>query len=100
MTESFTRALLFVKQGRYKEAEPFLRDAIKEDPMDPQGFFFLAICLLHDSQRLREALSMIDEALRLHPSRGSYHAQRANILVILGRSKEAMSEIAEARRLE
>jgi tetratricopeptide (TPR) repeat protein len=99
MSEFFTRALLFVKQGRFREAEPYLRQAIQNDPQDPQGFFFLATCLMHDPRNRSEALSMIDQALRLRPNRAFYHAQRANILVLLGRPKEAMREVEEARRL-
>src|ERR1700738_1068670 len=99
MSESFTRALLFVKQGRYREAESYLRQAIQNDPQDPQGFFFLATCLMHDPKNRSEALSMIDQALRLRPNRAFYHAQRANILVLLGRTKEAMREVEQARTL-
>jgi Tfp pilus assembly protein PilF len=99
MSESLTRALMFVKQGRYREAEPFLRQAIQNDPEDPQGFFFLATCLMHDSKNRGEALCMIDEALRLCPNRAFYHAQRANILVLLSQAKEALREVNEARRL-
>src|SRR3984893_6252338 len=99
MSESFTRALMFVKQGRYREAEPFLRQAIQRDPEDPQIFFFLATCLMHEPKNRAEALSMINEALRLRPNRAFYHAQRANILVLLARAKEALREVYEARRL-
>ena len=99
MSESFTRAILFVKQGRYREAESYLRQAIQNDPQDPQGFFFLATCLMHDPKNRSEALSMIDQALRLRPNRAFYHAQRANILVLLARTKEAMREIEQARTL-
>src|SRR5271165_3082511 len=82
MSEPFTRAILFVKQGRYREAESYLRQAIQNDP-----------------QNRSEALSMIDQALRLRPKRAFYHAQRANILVLLGRTKEAMREVEQARTL-
>ena len=99
MSQSFTRALMFVKQGRYREAEPFLRQAIQTDPEDPQLFFFLATCLMHDTKNRGEALAMIDQALRLSPNRAYYHAQRANILVLLARAKEALREVHEARRL-
>jgi tetratricopeptide (TPR) repeat protein len=100
MSGAFARAILFVRQGRYKQAVPYLRDAIQEDPLDPHCFALLAICLLHDPMRLNEALSMIDEALRLQPQYSAYHAQRANILAMLGRSKEALVAVDEARRLD
>jgi tetratricopeptide (TPR) repeat protein len=99
MSDSITRALLFVRQGRYREAESYLRKAIQNDPDDPQGFFFLATCLMHDPNSRSEALSMIDQALRLRPTRAFYHAQRANILVLLGRTKEALLEVEQARSL-
>jgi tetratricopeptide (TPR) repeat protein len=99
MNDSITRALLFVRQGRYREAESYLRMAIQNDPDDPQGFFFLATCLMHDPNTRVEALSMIDQALRLRPTRAFYHAQRANILILLGRTKEALVAVEEARNL-
>ncbi len=99
MNDSFTRALLFVGQGRYREAESYLRRAIQSDPEEPQGFFFLSTCLMHDPNTRPEALSMIDQALRLRPSRAFYHAQRANILILLNRTKEALLEVEQARSL-
>jgi predicted Zn-dependent protease len=99
MNDSITRAILFVRQGRYREAESHLRKAIQHDPDDPQGFFFLATCLMHDPNTRPEALSMIDQALRLRPTRAFYHAQRANILVLLSRTKEALLEVEQARSL-
>ena len=99
MNDSFARALLFVRQGRYREAESYLRIAIQNDPEDPQGFFFLATCLMHDPNTRPEALSMIDQALRLRPTRAVYHAQRANILILLSRTKEALIEVEQARSL-
>jgi tetratricopeptide (TPR) repeat protein len=99
MNDSFARALLFVRQGRYREAESYLRIAIQNDPEDPQGFFFLATCLMHDPNTRPEALSMIDQALRLRPTRAVYHAQRANILILLNRTKEALAEVDQARTL-
>jgi tetratricopeptide (TPR) repeat protein len=99
MNDSLARALLFVRQGRYREAESFLRAVIQNDPEDPQGFFFLATCLMHDPNTRPEALSMIDQALRLRPTRAFYHAQRANILILLSRTKEALLAVEQARTL-
>src|SRR6202035_19947 len=99
MSDYFARALLFVRQGRYREAESYLRIAIQNDPEDPQGFFFLATCLMHDPQTRTEALSMVHQALRLRADRTVYHAQRANILILLNRTKEALSEVEQARSL-
>ena len=99
MNDPIARALLFVRQGRFREAESYLRTAIQNDPDDPQGFFFLATCLMHDPNTRPEALSMIDQALRLRPTRAFYHAQRANILILLNRTKEALMEVERARSL-
>jgi tetratricopeptide (TPR) repeat protein len=99
MNDPLTRALLFVRQGRYREAETYLRKAIQKDPDDPQCFFFLATCLMHEPNSRLEALSMIDQALRLHPTQSLYHAQRANILILLNRTKVAFDEIEQARVL-
>lgn len=42
---------------------------------------------------------MIDHALSLRPTRAFYHAQRANILILLSRTKEALLEVEQARSL-
>src|ERR1700760_661438 len=99
MRASTPPALLFLRQGRYREAEAYGRMATQNDPDDPQGFFFLATCLMHDPNTRAEALSMIDQALRLRPTRAFYHAQRANILILLGRTKESLVAVEEARNL-
>ncbi|MBV9298351.1 MAG: tetratricopeptide repeat protein [Verrucomicrobia bacterium] len=99
MNDPIARALFLVRQGRYREAESHLRKAIQNDPHDPEGFFFLATCLMHDPNTRSEALSMIDQALRLQPTRAFYNAQRANILILLSRTKEALLEIDQARSL-
>ena len=54
---------------------------------------------MHDPDTRSEALSMIDQALRLRPTRAFYHAQRANILILLNRTKEALLEVEQARSL-
>jgi len=59
MSESLTRALLFVKQGRYREAEFYLRQAIQNDPQDPQGFFFFGD--LFDARSKESFRSAIDD---------------------------------------
>src|ERR1700692_3840595 len=41
----------------------------------------------------------MDQALRRRPTRAVYHAQRANILILLGRTKEALVEVEQARSL-
>ena len=99
MNDALTRALLFVRQGRYREAETYLRKAIQSNPDDPQSFFFLATCLMHEPTSRLEALSMIDQALRLHPTQPVYRAQRASILILLNRVKAAFAEIEQARIL-
>ena len=99
MNDALTRALLFVRQGRYREAETYLRKAIQSNPDDPQSFFFLATCLMHEPTSRLEALSMIDQALRLHPTQPVYRAQRASILILLNRLKAAFAEIEQARIL-
>ncbi len=55
---------------------------------------------MHDPKTRPEALSMIDQALRLRPTQAFYHAQRANILVLLSRTKEALVEVNSARNLD
>ena len=40
MNDSFTRALLFVRQGRYREAESYLRKAIQNDPRGSTRLLF------------------------------------------------------------
>ncbi len=45
MNTALQRAMVLIEQGRMSEAEPFLRDAIEDDPQNARAFFLLACCL-------------------------------------------------------
>jgi Flp pilus assembly protein TadD len=92
--------MVLIEQGRISEAEPFLRDAIEDDPQNARAFFLLACCLTKRPETYREAERAIDEAMRLRPNDPLIHCQRSSILILLHRSKEALKEAREARRID
>jgi tetratricopeptide (TPR) repeat protein len=96
MTEPLRRALQLVEQGRLRDAQPHLRQAISEEPEDSQGYYLLACCLTDQPSNYREALQMINEAIRLDPNRAAYHAQKASILILLDRQREALQAAEES----
>ncbi len=100
MSETRLRSLRLIEQRRFREAQGYLRDVIRENPEDPEIYYLLACCLSVERSQAGEALAMIDEAIRLAPDRARYHAIRSNILSLLGRPREALRTAEEAKALD
>ena len=100
MNTALQRAMVLIEQGRSAEAEPFLREAIENDPQNARAFFLLACCLTKRPENYREAERAIDEAARLRPNDPLIHCQRSSVLTLLNRPKEALLAAREARRLD
>lgn len=96
---SAQRGLILIDQGRFPDAEKFLRESLAQDPNDPAVLYYLAVCELNQ-HRPKEAIGTIERALALEPGLDSFHALRGLILVDLKRSSEAKASIEEALRLD
>jgi tetratricopeptide (TPR) repeat protein len=93
------RGRVLLEQRRYPEAEKYFRDALANDPNDPEALYFLAICQTNQN-RHQEALETIDRAIAVVPELADFHALRAFILVDLHRHGDALKASEEALRLE
>jgi len=96
---SAQRGLILIEQGRYPDAEKYLRESLAQEPNDPFVLYYLAVCELNQS-RAKEAFDTIDRALALAPDVDSFHALRGLILINLKRHAEAKTSIDEALRLD
>lgn len=96
---SAQRGLILIEQGRYPDAEKYLRESLAQDPNDPAVLYYLAVCELNQ-HRPKEAFETIERALALEPGVDSFHALRGLILVDLKRTSEAKASIDEALRLD
>jgi len=93
------RGRILLEQRRYPEAEKYFRDALANDPNDPEALYFLAICQTNQD-RNKEALETIDRALSVAPDMADFHALRAFVLIDLRRINESLRASEEALRLE
>lgn len=96
---SAQRGLILIEQGRYPDAEKFLRESLAQEPNDPAVLYYLAVCELNQ-HRPKEAFATIERALALDPDVDSFHALRGLILIDLKRTGEAKASIEEALRLD
>ncbi|PTX93175.1 hypothetical protein DB345_16230 [Spartobacteria bacterium LR76] len=92
------RGLIFIQQGRYRDAEKYLREALSSDPNNPATLYYLALCELNQG-RPGEARETIERALAMGPEVDGFHALRALCLLQMGKLDEAMASANEAVRL-
>jgi tetratricopeptide (TPR) repeat protein len=85
--------------GRFAEAIPYLRRALRMLPSDVSLMIALTRCLL-SVERPADALTAIEQALGLEPSCADAHARKGQALEKLGRLAEAETSFARALELE
>lgn len=83
------RGHLLYDQGRYADAEQFLRQALNENPHCAEALILLSWCQLHQEDRTGDALDTVGIAVELDPGSAHVHGLRALILSKLRRHKEA-----------
>lgn len=81
-------AAVLLREGRAAEAERAFRDALKDDPKNPDVHDGLGASLMMQS-RIKEALSHLDRAVELAPDKPSYRINRGLALLESGRYEEA-----------
>jgi tetratricopeptide (TPR) repeat protein len=86
-----TQALV---EGKLQQAQMHLEQAYAHTSKAPRLLNNLAWLLAHKEQpELERALTLIDEAVRLEPQNASIHDTRGQILILLKRWKEAVTEL-------
>ncbi|MCB1096162.1 MAG: tetratricopeptide repeat protein [Verrucomicrobiae bacterium] len=83
------RGQLLHNQGRYAEAESFYKQALAEDPHNPDALMLLGWCQFLQDKRETNALHSVEMAIGLDPENGHSHCLRAIILSRLKRHKDA-----------
>jgi tetratricopeptide (TPR) repeat protein len=99
MPARFDRAMLLFRQSRYDLAERELRSALADDPNDPLGHAFLALCLVERDDHT-EATREAFEAIRLEPDLDLAHFAMGVAMLRRNRLDDADRAVEEAIRLD
>lgn len=91
------KGLYLYNQGRYTEAERYLRDALNAKPGDQKSGYYLGLTSLR-LQRYREAEERFREVLRRHPDDARARMGLGMALYHQNRSREASTELSTAER--
>ena len=91
------KGLYLYNQGRYAEAERYLRDAFNAKPGDQTTGYYLGLTSLR-LQRYREAEERFREVLRRHPDNARARMGLGMALYHQDRFQEASTELATAER--
>jgi Tfp pilus assembly protein PilF len=99
MEASLDRAMLLLNQSRFELAEAELRRSLADDPDNPLGHAFLAVCL---AERKDKAAAQEEARLAIHlaPDLPFAHYVLAKILFQQDRHDEAEASAREAIRLD
>lgn len=96
--EEFTLRLvgLYEQSGRLAEAERELRARIEGDPLDALALNYLGYILADRTERLTEAVELIERALRVEPDNPSYLDSLGWALFKQGKVDEAAGPLGRA----
>ena len=100
MRDRYGRIQLLLAQHRYEMAERDLRALLAEDPRDAVALSLLALCLVHDQERLNEATGAAKQAIGFAPDEPLGHYALAVSYLRRNRSSEAVKAIEESLRLD
>ncbi len=92
--------MLLLDQGRYDEAEACFIGVLTREPENDFVYSRLSLCRMEMEGRKNDALSSIDEAIRIEPEVSMYRSIRALILCELNRGKDALTEADQAVALD
>lgn len=87
-------------QGRRADAVGLLEQAVKIDPEAPEHVFHLALLLIGNPRRRREALSSLETLCENHPGEAKYPAALALALERAGQSARCRRYAEKARNID
>jgi tetratricopeptide (TPR) repeat protein len=99
MTDAYRRAHHLAQVGHYDQAERLVRAGLAEEPGDGRLLTLLA-SVLRMRREYPAALAAADSAVAASPHFADAHAERAENLILLIRSKDAVAAAREAVRLD
>jgi Flp pilus assembly protein TadD len=97
--DAFSRGGNFFRDGKYSEAEPWLRKALNFTPTDQNCRSWLAVCLTLQN-KFTEALPLHEFLTKTFPLDAEYAYHFADCLKGLGQLKDALNEYQRAVDLE
>lgn len=99
MSHAFQRGMVLYAQDRFDLADREFRKGLSEEPDDPVGHAYLALCLARQ-KRNDEALREANEAVRLAPDLSFVHHVRGGVLFDQDRYLEAEAAVGTAIQLD
>jgi tetratricopeptide (TPR) repeat protein len=99
MLKNLQRAQVLMSQSRHREAAAELRQALAEEPNDPQLHALLALCLA-EVEALKEATAEARQAIHLGPDVPLAHYAHAKVLLDRNYLDDAQQAIRQAIRLD
>ena len=88
----------YQRAGNDEEAARFFHEALKRNAKMPASLFGLAKVYMQQ-EKYKDALLVIDSAVRLTPNQQGAHYVRGQVLARLGRREEAQAEFATAKKI-
>ncbi len=95
----YARGVSYERLGEWKNAEADLRKALKLSPEQPSTLNYLGYSLVEKGINLKEALGMIERAVRARPNDAYITDSLGWVLYRIGKFKEAVAPMERAAEL-
>ncbi|MDE0864664.1 MAG: tetratricopeptide repeat protein [Rubripirellula sp.] len=100
MSNQYERAQLLLTQRRYDLAERELRSMLAVEPNDAPSLALLALCILHDPERMTEATNAAQRGVAVAPDESLNHYALAACYLRRNRNEEAEAAIQVSLMLD
>jgi adenylate cyclase len=93
-------AIILTYAGRWHEAIPLFREALRLNPKPPNNYYRHFAVVLRETGQYDEAVSLLKKAIRQEPDDIFSHLVLTSVYSYAGRQKEARAAAAEVLRIK
>ncbi|MEZ5426956.1 MAG: tetratricopeptide repeat protein [Pyrinomonadaceae bacterium] len=95
---NFFKGQSLIRLNRFDEAEAAFREELRLNPIDESSKYHLALTLIERKERTDEAISLLQDAIRLKPGYADAHYQLGKIYIEKGETERAIEQLESAVR--
>ena len=99
-SEDHLHGIELYHERKFAEAAKILRQSLKKNGSDDEGWYYLGLALLHQPKEMKEASKAFETALKLQPNFAAAHTGLSYSLLLRNKNSDALREARTALSIE